>query len=82
MKWKIKNKECLFASGSYFIVDYCKKSDILRPPEINVEEFLNRGIVLSKFCPHRLAWLGRVLLMHVTPVQIRLGVRFWFTLIE
>ena len=36
-------------------------------------------IVLNKFCPHRLAWLGRVLLRHVTPVQIRLGVRFWLT---
>ncbi len=39
-------------------------------------------VILNKFCPHRLVWLGRVLLMHVTPVQIRLGVRIWFTLME
>jgi hypothetical protein len=27
----------------------------------------------SKFRPHRLAWLGRLLLRQKTPVQIRLG---------
>ena len=31
-------------------------------------------VILSKFCPHRLAWSGRVLLRHVTGVQIPLGV--------